>query len=90
MSSCKLTLNFHLRNSQHSLLLTQASRTNDVYQVKGAVSHLNDVIILLPIFVSGQLVGWAANFGHLTDVQGSVPGTQSPHFPTPPSLFLPA
>lgn len=40
--------------------------TNDVYNVSGAVSHLNDVIILLPIFHDHKLVGWAANFGHLT------------------------
>ncbi|OQV05735.1 Hydantoinase/oxoprolinase domain-containing protein [Cladophialophora immunda] len=51
--------------------------TNDVYHVSGAVSHLNDVIILLPIFYRHQLVGWAANFGHLTDVQGKVPGSMS-------------
>jgi len=60
-------------------------RTNDVYQVKGAVSHLNDVIIMLPIWVSGQIVGWAANFGHLTDVQGSVPGTHPPFLSHPPN-----
>jgi 5-oxoprolinase (ATP-hydrolysing) len=40
--------------------------TNDVYQVGGAVTHLNDVIILLPIFYKSTLVGWSANFGHLT------------------------
>ncbi|KAH8723822.1 Hydantoinase/oxoprolinase-domain-containing protein [Phaeosphaeriaceae sp. PMI808] len=51
--------------------------TNDVYQIDGAVSHLNDVIILLPIYFSHKLVGWAANFGHLTDVQGKVPGSMS-------------
>jgi 5-oxoprolinase (ATP-hydrolysing) len=51
--------------------------TNDVYQIDGAVSHLNDVIVLLPIHYEHQLVGWAANFGHLTDVQGRVPGSMS-------------
>ena len=51
--------------------------TNDVYQIDGAVSHLNDVIILLPIHYEHRLVGWAANFGHLTDVQGKVPGSMS-------------
>jgi 5-oxoprolinase (ATP-hydrolysing) len=51
--------------------------TNDVYQIDGAVSHLNDVIILLPIYYKHQLIGWAANFGHLTDVQGKVPGSMS-------------
>jgi 5-oxoprolinase (ATP-hydrolysing) len=51
--------------------------TNDVYQIDGAVSHLNDVIILLPIYHDHVLIGWAANFGHLTDVQGKVPGSLS-------------
>jgi 5-oxoprolinase (ATP-hydrolysing) len=51
--------------------------TNDVYQIDGAVSHLNDVIVLLPIYHDHVLIGWAANFGHLTDVQGKVPGSLS-------------
>ncbi|KAF2729599.1 hypothetical protein EJ04DRAFT_580505 [Polyplosphaeria fusca] len=51
--------------------------TNDVYQIDGAVSHLNDVIVLLPIYYNHDLIGWAANFGHLTDVQGKVPGSMS-------------
>ena len=51
--------------------------TNDVYEVEGAVSHLNDVIVLLPIYFEHKLVGWAANFGHMTDVQGQVPGSMS-------------
>lgn len=51
--------------------------TNDTYAIEGAVSHLNDVIVLLPIWYQGKMVGWAANFGHLTDVQGKVPGSMS-------------
>lgn len=51
--------------------------TNDVYQISGAVSHLNDVIILIPIYFQHRLVGWAANFGHLTDISGRVPGSMS-------------
>jgi 5-oxoprolinase (ATP-hydrolysing) len=43
--------------------------TNDPYEMNGAVSHLNDVIILVPIFYQGKIVGWAANFGHLTLVE---------------------
>lgn len=46
--------------------------TNDVYQIKGAVSHLNDVIVLFPIFYNHKLVGWSSQFGHLTDVGGKV------------------
>lgn len=51
--------------------------TNDVYQVDGAVSHLNDVIVILPIYFDHRLIGWAANFGHMTDIQGKVPGSLS-------------
>jgi 5-oxoprolinase (ATP-hydrolysing) len=40
--------------------------TNDTYAIDGAVSHLNDVIVLLPIWYKGQLIGWSSNFGHLT------------------------
>lgn len=51
--------------------------TNDTYQVQGAVTHLNDVIVLLPIFYEHRLIGWASQFGHLTDVGGTVPGSMS-------------
>ncbi|KAH8661657.1 putative hydantoin utilization protein A [Tricladium varicosporioides] len=51
--------------------------TNDVYEISGAVTHLNDVIVLLPIYFKGEIVGWAANFGHMTDVGGKVPGSMS-------------
>lgn len=37
-----------------------------VYQIDGAVSHLNDVIVLLPVFFEGRLIGFTANFGHMT------------------------
>lgn len=51
--------------------------TNDTYMVKGAVTHLNDVIVLLPIFFEHRLIGWASQFGHLTDIGGMVPGSMS-------------
>ncbi|KAF5863323.1 hypothetical protein ETB97_010323 [Aspergillus alliaceus] len=51
--------------------------TNDTYMIEGAVTHLNDVIVLLPIFFEGRLIGWASQFGHLTDVGGMVPGSMS-------------
>ena len=31
----------------------------------------------LQIYFEHKLVGWAANFGHMTDVQGQVPGSMS-------------
>ncbi|KAL2834324.1 Hydantoinase/oxoprolinase-domain-containing protein [Aspergillus cavernicola] len=51
--------------------------TNDTYMIEGAVTHLNDVIVLLPIFYEHRLIGWASQFGHLTDVGGIVPGSMS-------------
>ncbi|KAA8644651.1 uncharacterized protein ATNIH1004_008857 [Aspergillus tanneri] len=51
--------------------------TNDTYMIEGAVTHLNDVIVLLPIFYEHRLIGWASQFGHLTDVGGMVPGSMS-------------
>ncbi|KAJ5788382.1 hypothetical protein N7457_003372 [Penicillium paradoxum] len=51
--------------------------TNDTYQVQGAISHLNDIIAFLPIFHDGHIIGYASQFGHLTDVGGIVPGSMS-------------
>ncbi|KAF7718492.1 Hydantoinase B/oxoprolinase family protein [Penicillium ucsense] len=51
--------------------------TNDVCQVQGAISHVNDMIVLLPIFYDHELIGWASRFGHLADVGGIVPGSMS-------------
>ncbi|RAL13402.1 uncharacterized protein BO97DRAFT_450087 [Aspergillus homomorphus CBS 101889] len=51
--------------------------TNDTYMIEGAVTHLNDVVVLLPIFHEHRLLGWASQFGHLTDVGGIVPGSMS-------------
>ncbi|MFQ5348699.1 MAG: hydantoinase B/oxoprolinase family protein, partial [Rhodothalassiaceae bacterium] len=48
---------------------------NDPYACEAAISHLNDWLILLPIFRQGRLLGWAAMFGHQTDVGGKVPGS---------------
>ncbi len=49
--------------------------TNDPYSCNGAVSHLNDWLMMMPIFHAGKLVSWAAMFGHMTDVGGKVPGS---------------
>jgi N-methylhydantoinase B len=54
---------------------------SDPYSCEGAISHVNDWLILLPIYHtrSGadgkRLVGWSAMFGHMTDVGGKVPGS---------------
>ncbi|TDJ59413.1 MAG: hydantoinase B/oxoprolinase family protein, partial [Nitrospina sp.] len=47
----------------------------DPYTCEGAVSHANDWLILMPVFISGRLISWAAMFGHMTDIGGKVPGS---------------
>jgi N-methylhydantoinase B len=49
--------------------------TNDPYS--GGVTHLNDVVLVMPIFVEGEIVAWAANIAHWNDVGGMVPGSMS-------------
>lgn len=48
---------------------------SDPYKCKGAISHINDWMVLLPIFVDGQLVGWGSQFGHTIDTGGPVSGS---------------
>ena len=47
----------------------------DPYTCEGAISHANDWLILMPVFISGRLISWAAMFGHMTDIGGKVPGS---------------
>lgn len=49
--------------------------TNDPYSCNGAISHLNDWLVLMPLFHEGRLAAWAAMFGHMTDTGGRVPGS---------------
>lgn len=49
--------------------------TNDPYITKGAVSHLPDWLILVPIFKNDRIINWSAMFGHMSDVGGKVPGS---------------
>lgn len=48
---------------------------NDPYSCEGAISHVNDQLVVLPIFRAGRLIAWSAMFGHMTDVGGKVPGS---------------
>ena len=48
---------------------------NDPYACAGAISHLNDFMILVPVFHEGDLVGFTSMFGHMLDVGGAVPGS---------------
>ena len=49
--------------------------TNDPYN--GGVTHLNDVILVMPVFAGRDIVAWTANIAHWNDVGGMVPGSMS-------------
>jgi len=49
--------------------------TNDPYF--GGVTHLNDVVVALPVFCGGCLMAWTASIAHWNDVGGRVAGSMS-------------
>ncbi|HEY0415840.1 MAG TPA: hydantoinase B/oxoprolinase family protein [Gaiellaceae bacterium] len=49
--------------------------TNDPFH--GGVTHLNDVVLALPVFADDERVAWTANIAHWNDVGGMVPGSIS-------------
>jgi N-methylhydantoinase B len=49
--------------------------TNDPYY--GGVTHLNDVVLAMPVFAGSDLIAWTANIAHWNDVGGMVPGSMS-------------
>jgi N-methylhydantoinase B len=65
----------HLRAQKRSL------RSGDVYMTNdpnwGGVTHLNDIILLKPVFAENQLVAWTANAAHWNDIGGMAPGSMS-------------
>lgn len=44
----------------------------------GGVSHVNDVVLIMPVFANGNLVGWLSNKAHWVDLGGAFPGGISP------------
>lgn len=48
---------------------------SDPYSCGGAISHINDWMVLMPIFFEGELVGWGSQFGHTVDMGGPVSGS---------------
>jgi N-methylhydantoinase B len=48
---------------------------SDPYLCGGAISHVNDLLVMVPIFYGDELVGWASMFGHAQDVGGPLPGS---------------
>jgi N-methylhydantoinase B len=49
--------------------------TNDPFY--GGVTHLNDVVLAMPVFAGDDLIAWTANIAHWNDVGGMVPGSIS-------------
>jgi N-methylhydantoinase B len=48
---------------------------NDPYD--GGVTHLNDIVLAMPVVADGELVAWTATIAHFNDVGGMVPGSLS-------------
>ena len=44
----------------------------------GGVSHLNDVVLIMPVIDNDVIVGWLSNKAHWADVGGAFPGSISP------------
>ena len=49
--------------------------TNDPWH--GGVTHLNDLVLAMPVFSDGELIAWTANIAHNSDVGGMAPGSLS-------------
>ena len=43
----------------------------------GGVTHLNDVVVAMPVFVEGECVAWTASIAHWSDIGGMTPGSMS-------------
>lgn len=49
--------------------------TNDPYY--GGVTHLNDIVVAMPVFAGGKIIAWTANIAHNSDIGGKAPGSLS-------------
>ena len=49
--------------------------TNDPWH--GGVTHLNDLVLAMPVFADKSIVAWTANIAHNSDVGGMAPGSLS-------------
>lgn len=49
--------------------------TNDPWH--GGVTHLNDLVLCMPVFVEETLIAWTANIAHNSDIGGMAPGSLS-------------
>jgi N-methylhydantoinase B len=60
---------------------TDDLRSGDIFILNdpyfGAVTHLNDVALIMPVFADRRLVAWVGNIAHWPDVGGATPGSMS-------------
>lgn len=62
-------------NPRESIRPGDIYATNDPYH--GGVTHLNDMVLAMPVFAGDELIAWTANIAHWNDVGGMVPGSIS-------------
>ncbi|MEV0544511.1 hydantoinase B/oxoprolinase family protein [Nocardia salmonicida] len=81
----KITMQFHesthavrcLRGVHHDIAPGDVFLSNDPHD--GGGLHPQDVFVLRPVFVDGELVAWVVNSAHLMDLGGMVPGSFAPN-----------
>ncbi|MFP6734655.1 MAG: hydantoinase B/oxoprolinase family protein [Rhodospirillales bacterium] len=64
-----------LKDQSFDLLQGDVILQSDPFKCGGAISHINDWMVLVPVFFDGELVGFSSMFGHMMDVGGPVPGS---------------
>ena len=64
-----------MQDFEQTLEVGDVILTSDPYHCGGAISHINDWLVLVPIFFEDELVGWASMFGHQMDAGGPLPGS---------------
>ncbi len=64
-----------LRQQDFKLAPGDVILQSDPFKCGGAISHINDWMILIPIFFDHELIGFSSMFGHMMDVGGPVPGS---------------
>jgi N-methylhydantoinase B len=63
------------KHALHTIRPGDVFATNDPFY--GGVTHLNDIILAMPVFAEGEIVAWTANIAHWNDIGGMVPGGMS-------------
>ena len=64
-----------MRDYKHPVRPGDVIMTSDPYLCGGAISHVNDWLVLVPIFFQEELIGWASMFGHQQDSGGPLAGS---------------